>query len=412
MRFSTALRDYPRRRIEKLGIVDIVVGVPSYNNEGTIAHVIKTAAKGIREHFGNARGIIIVADGGSTDDTREIAREEQLAPYIEKIVGIYRGIPGKGSALRSIFEAANFLRAKACVVCDSDLRSINTLWIKNLITPIMDNGYDFVAPFYTRHKYDGTITNNVVYNLTRTLYGKRIRQPIGGDFGFSERAIKSFLEHDVWDTDVAKYGIDIWLTTSAITENFKMCQTRLGVKIHDAKDPSESLGPMFRQVMMTLFTLMEKYHDVWKDIKGSSPIDTVGESPDEEPETIQVDYGRLIENFKIGFDHFGALWKTIVSREDYQKIKEMSLLPPDKFIIPIDDWVKILYDFAITFHRWKKDRYKLIDTMTPLYYGRIASFINQTKEMSNKDAEAVVEEHAERFEELKPYLVEGWSKKQ
>ena len=292
MRFSTALRDYTRRRIEKIGNVDIVVGVPSYNNDNTIAQVIKIAAKGIEQYFKEAKALIIVADGGSTDDTRENAKEEQLAPFVEKIVTIYRGIPGKGSALRSVFEAAYFLNAKACIVCDSDIRSINTMWVKNLVTPVMNDGYDFVTPLYIRHKYDGTITNNIVYQLTRSLYGKRIRQPIGGDFGFSRRILKYYLEQDVWETDIAKYGIDIWLTTSAITQKFNICQTRLGVKIHDSKDPSESLGPMFRQVMMTMFTLMEKHHNIWRKIKGSEPVDITGEASDQEPESITVNYNR------------------------------------------------------------------------------------------------------------------------
>ena len=58
--------------------------------------------------------MIFVSDGGSTDDTREIANLVQMNSYnIEKIVTVYRGIPGKGSGLRAVFEAAKFLEAKA-----------------------------------------------------------------------------------------------------------------------------------------------------------------------------------------------------------------------------------------------------------------------------------------------------------
>jgi hypothetical protein len=51
--------------------------------------------------------------------------------------------------------------------------------VQFLLRPVLEQDYQYVTPIYSRHKYDGTITNNIVYNLTRALYGKRIRQPIG-----------------------------------------------------------------------------------------------------------------------------------------------------------------------------------------------------------------------------------------
>ena len=49
--------------------------------------------------------------------------------------------------------------------------------------------------------------------MTRALYGQQIRQPIGGDFGMSRALMRHYLSLPVWDTDVARYGIDIWMTT-------------------------------------------------------------------------------------------------------------------------------------------------------------------------------------------------------
>jgi hypothetical protein len=119
---------------------------------------------------------------------------------------------------------------KACAVVDSDLRSITPEWIELLIKPVVEGGFDYVSPLYHRHKYDGTITNSIVYPVTRALYGKRIRQPIGGDFGFSGTLAKFYLTKDVWETDVARYGIDVWMTTTAVANNFRVCQAFLGAK--------------------------------------------------------------------------------------------------------------------------------------------------------------------------------------
>jgi len=100
--------------------------------------------------------------------------------------------------LRSVFEAARTLHVRACAVVDADLRSITSDWVRYLLDPVINHDYQFVSPVYLRHKYDATITNNIVYNLTRALYGKRIRQPIGGDFAFSSEVGRFFAEQDVW----------------------------------------------------------------------------------------------------------------------------------------------------------------------------------------------------------------------
>ena len=88
--------------------------------------------------------------------------------------------------------------------------------------------------------------------------------------------------------DVARYGIDIWMTTNAVTQGFRTCQANLGVKIHDAKDPAQHLGPMFRQVIWTLFSLMENYEEHWKKVRGSEPLEVFGFEGSIEPESVNV----------------------------------------------------------------------------------------------------------------------------
>jgi glycosyltransferase involved in cell wall biosynthesis len=411
MNYDTALRMYTAKRIEEIETADILVGIPCFNNENTITHVIQMVTHGLAKHYKNKRSVIHIADGGSTDDTREVAKEFQIKPWQEKIVSIYRGPGGKGTALRSIFETAERLGVKACAVVDSDLRSITSDWIHYLVDPVLFKDYQFVAPVYLRHKYDGTITNNIVYNLTRALYGKRIRQPIGGDFAFSRDVARFYVGQDVWDTDVARYGIDIWMTTNAITQGFRTCQSNLGVKIHDAKDPGQHLGPMFRQVIWTLFSLMENYEEHWKKIRGSEPLEIFGFEGFTEPETVKVDLDSMIERFKVGFQQFSSLWKDIFCESCFREIQKATTLDAKKFVFPTDSWVRILYELAATFHEWKVNRLKLIELVTPLYYARVASFVKQSWKMSSQEAEQLVEEQAVKFEKHKDYLIEVWDEK-
>jgi len=382
MKYDTALRGYTSKRIEEIESADILIGIPCYNNEKTIAHVIQMVTHGLAKHYKDRRGVILIADGGSTDDTREVTKEFEIKPWQEKITSIYRGPAGKGSAFRSMFEAANRLKVQACMVVDSDLRSITSDWVKYLLEPILEDGYQYVCPVYSRYKYDGTITNNIVYNLTRALYGLRIRQPIGGDFAFDGNLAAYYIEQDVWDTDVARYGIDVWMTTNAITNNFKICQSNLGVKIHDAKDPAEALGPMFRQVVHTLFVLMEQHEAEWKAIKGSRTVPMFGLQEFIEPEPI--------------------------CPECFEELKRCATKAKTKFVMPVNTWVHVLYETAATFHSWTHNRTQLINLVTPLYLGRVASFINRTKNMTSSQAEEVVEEQAQVFEDYKDYLIQVW----
>src|SRR5574338_1338757 len=177
-----------RLAAEQIRQADIVIGIPSYNNGRTIGHVVQAAYAGLAKYFPQLTGVVINSDGGSTDNTQEAVLSSRVEdrhlmlfatplPPAHKLSFPYHGIPGKGSAFRLIFQMARRLNAKACAVVDSDLRSITPEWIDLLLRPVLYNGYDFVAPYYHRHKYDGTITNSIVYPMTRALYGLGVRQP-------------------------------------------------------------------------------------------------------------------------------------------------------------------------------------------------------------------------------------------
>jgi glycosyltransferase involved in cell wall biosynthesis len=298
----------------------IVVGIPSYNNVRTIGHVVRAVMAGLAKYFPNSKAVLVNSDGGSTDGTQEEVKRVQIEDYkmiltsypvhpVHRVVTPYYGVPGKGSAFRTIFEAAKRLKAKACTVVDSDLRSITPEWMELLLRPVYEGGYDYVAPLYNRHKFDGTITNSIVYPLTRALYGKRVRQPIGGDFGFSGKLADFYLTKEVWESDVARFGIDIWMTTLAIAEGYQVCQSFLGAKIHDAKDPGSDLGPMFIQVVSSVYNLMESYQDVWKKVKPSQPVSVFGFHYDVGLEPIAVNIERMIGNFRLGVRDLKEIWR-------------------------------------------------------------------------------------------------------
>jgi len=369
-------------------------------------------------HFPDSKSVLVNSDGGSTDGTMDVVRETTVdfdsilihhrVGNLHKIITPYHGIPGKGSAFRTIFEIAKTLNVKACAVVDSDLRSITPEWIELLIRPVLNAGYDYVAPYYHRHKYDGTITNTIVYPMTRALYGHRIRQPIGGDFGLSGKLASFYLSKDVWETDVARFGIDIWMTTTAVANAFKVCQAFLGAKIHDPKEPGSDLSAMLHQVVISVFNLMEEYTTIWKDIKGSRPVPTFGFVYSVGLEPIKVNLDAMIEKFRLGVKELSVMYESFLPGELMWFLATVGEKPKEKFSIPDNVWVEIVYNFALACHRKLMSREHIIKSLTPLYLGKVASFVIETWESTAAEVEQRLEELCIAFEKGKPYLVERW----
>jgi glycosyltransferase involved in cell wall biosynthesis len=407
-------------RLDEAGEVDIVVGIPSFNNARTITHVVRAVAGGLAKYFPDRKSIIVNSDGGSTDGTREavmgadIDHESLLlvshkVPTIQRITTPYLGIPGKGSAFRTIFAVTERLKAKACVVVDSDLRSITPHWVELLAAPVLDRGFDYIAPFYLRHKYDGTITNSIIYPMTRTLFGRRIRQPIGGDFGLSGKVASRFLTKDVWETDVARFGIDIWMTLTAMAEGFRIGQSYLGAKLHDAKDPGADLTAMFRQVVSALFGLMETYEAAWQKVESSEPVPLFGLPFDVGLEPIPVDVERMKRAYQQGLRDLVGIYRSFLSPSTLDGLVAAAARSGDDFRVEDALWVRLVYEVAAAYHGKRLDRDHLLQSLIPLYLGRTGSFVLDVREADAVMVEEKIERLAQEFEAQKPYLLECWS---
>lgn len=457
---TSAIRD----EIARLERADIMVGIPSFKNAATIGYVVRAAQAGLVQYFPDLRPVVVNSDAGSPDGTGRVVVETEPPDYIERILLVrpinklsrvsltypeIDGSGGKGAALRMIFEMAAELEVQALVVVDSDLRSIGPEWIELLAGPILKGGYDFVAPLYARHKHDGTITNSVTYPLTRALYGHRIRQPIGGDFGVSSDLVRHYLATDDWTPEVSKFGIDIWMTTHAVTGGFAVCQTRLGAKIHDPKDPGADLGPMFQQVVSTILRLAVANAPRWRNVHGSHETPAYGFERYVEPPPLEVDVLRLLDEFARAADSNAAEWTAMLAPGTQAAVTALAgeagrvadsvrasraaagdraaeggtgdvatTSRPDTlatadaasaFAFPDDLWVRVIYDLVVA-ARNQPDRVDAyVMALVPVYFGRVASSVIENRFLTTEHAEDSVERQAREFERLKPYLIDRWS---
>jgi hypothetical protein len=397
------------------GSADVVVGVLSCNNERTIGRVLGAVDAGLHQYFPQARAVVIILDAGSTDGTRWAAQQAAgdkdgvlLVSHPADPARRFGILPGKGGVLRAIFQAAERLGARACVVVDAGLSSISPEWMDLLLRPVLHAGYDYVVPCYRRHKYSGTLTTSLVYPLTRALYGQRIRQPVAEEVGVSGRLAAHYLKQDFWETDLADISPEIWMTTAALCGGYHVCESFLGPRIRDGHAAGPGLGATLTHTAGAMFRLMEAYARRWMAGQGSRRAPVFGSAYGVEMEPVDVDVEGMIGQFRRGLRDLGEVWQRILHPATARELAGLGSGEPHAFCLPDALWVRIVYDFAAAWRQRRMHRHHLLGSLPPLYLARAASFVIETRESFAEEVEDKVERLCRVFEEWKPYLIGQW----
>jgi glycosyltransferase involved in cell wall biosynthesis len=311
-------------------------------------------------------------------------------------------VKGKGNNFYNLFQEASNLKAKVIVVVDADLTSITPEWIRDLATPVLKKGYDFVTPLYSRNEYDGTITNSICYPLIYGLLGKNIRQPIGGDFAFSGRLGSYFLELN-WHKTTRQYGIDIFMSMNSVLGKFKLAQVGLGAKIHKPSAPK--LGPMFTQVVGTLFETILSYRYEWQHINQIEDMPLFGQKELMKPQNLSVDYKGMKATALYEFDINRTILERCLEPENYKRVEQM--YDSGKLNIGMDLWTKLVYDLIFSYDTTDANSH-LIEAMKSLYFGRAVSFFRQTMEKDHDESEDQIKRQAKHFFRKRNYLIKKY----
>jgi glycosyltransferase involved in cell wall biosynthesis len=388
---------------------DVIVGIPSCNEASSISFPTQQADKGLVKYYSDMTSAIINCDNNSPDNTRQAFMN--TATETPKIyLPTDDGVKGKGNNLLKLFAKAVELSAKAILVVDADVTSITPLWIHNLSEPLFED-YQFVAPLYVRHKYDGPFTSNLIYPLTRALYGRRVRQPIGGDVAFSGEVARMYLESEFWDEAVGDFGINIWMTTTAIRNKVPVIQSFMGrPRIHHVRDTPNEMESMFKDVAGTLFELMCRFDTFWKAVKWSRPtaVFGFGAGDVEVAPPVEVDTTLLWNKMSEGLQTYWDFYGEFLNNENRHKLEEVTDLPQECFEFPTALWAKIVYDFGTAYKNQVASRDQLLDSLLPLFYAKTLSFVLETKDMNTQQVEEFIEDQCLQFEKTKPYLLDRW----
>ena len=386
---------------------DVVVGIPSYNESDTISHVTEVVGEGLEEYFPDKKCIIVNVDNNSPDNTKDAFLDTKTR-IEKKYISTAHGIRGKGNNFLNLFKFAKSVDAEVTIVVDADLKSITKEWVKYLGMPIVD-GYDYVIPLYSRHQFDGTITNHICYPVMFGLLSTDIRQPIGGEFAFSPKLMKYWLKQS-WTESTRQYGIDIFMSLNAVLGGFKICQAGLGAKVHKASAPK--LCIMFDQVIETLLAILVQNKNKWM-IRNNGDIftpDTFGLDILAEPQELDIDILDLKEKGRVSFNKYQADIKELLEPYAFSRINEMFEM--EVFDLTILLWTRVFYNLLYRYDVSKngEEKKKIINSLKPLYFARSISFNYHTWKYNVKYSEMEIRRSALGFASQKYYLWGLYSK--
>ena len=279
-------------------------------------------------------------------------------------------------------------------------------WLRLFLSPILENGAEFVCPTYRRARLEGLVGTAMLYPLTRALYGQRLRQPAGGETAVSLELARHLLADPDWQRDPQHAGSDAWLVAKVLAQGRRVSQAWLG---HWPGDPSGSgdASHALARLVGPVFLEMERHVDRWQRVEGSVPVPTVGE-PGAIEDSAQVDVGKLVARFQLGLRELDAVWGLVLPPITLLALRRAAAASPEA--IRIDDalWARVVYDFAVAHAMRVVERGQLLRSMTPLYLGWVAGFANEVRKLDGPASEARVEVLCAAFESEKRYLISRW----
>ncbi|HWY55338.1 MAG TPA: hypothetical protein VNZ03_12790 [Terriglobales bacterium] len=406
------------RQLINVGEVDILVGLRTHNNADTIEPVIRAIQTGILQCFPRERVVIVNADGGSQDKTPELIVGASIDDVwsVSKVYALrtlhsistrYATSPEPGTALRTILAAADLLHAKACVVFSPDSTTIEPDWLQRLVRPVYNDNFDLVSPIYRRQKFEGALIQNLLYPMTRAIYGYRVREPYASEFAISGRLASDFLNKESWNDESSRLGAEIHLTIAALTGTYRVCQSFLGPKARDRS--AGDLVAAMRRTVGALFSSLDSDFPLWSTISGSQPVPTLGAQSEVVMEPARVNRKRLREMFATGVAQLEPVFRSILSESTLSELQRIATLEVSEFNYPADLWAKTVFEFAASYHKSVISRDHIVQALVPLYRGRTLTFLLENRDGSGEDIERNSESLCADFERLKPYLLEVWA---
>jgi hypothetical protein len=406
--YDPALPEAAQRELARTGPVDIIVGIPSHRNGRTIGEVVDALVEGIATYLPDQRVLLMNADGGSSDNTCRFVEEVVLPANATRLVTAYEGGMGKGNGIRAILEAAALSGARACAIVEARCPGITAEWLPALVHPVL-SGNDLAVAAYDRSPQSQALTDNLAYPFVRLFFNADLREPLAGEFCVSGDLARDLVLRDVWETDVARFGVNVWLTMQALADNRRVVQVDLGYRGDAHCEPGSLADLRFLHAVGTQFRYLTTHRAVWQQEPPERPIPFQGPRS-----TGQVHDGAecivpLVEGFREGGATLKDMWEQVLSEETLEAVNALLKAPPETLEFSPALWANVLIEFAVVYNRGEGDPDRVVEALLPLFYGRAATYVRQAQGRTREEREALAEEVVRELVERRPLMKTLWS---
>ncbi|HII84617.1 MAG TPA: glycosyltransferase [Methanobacterium subterraneum] len=225
----------------------VSVILPAYNEEKTVASVIKTV------QALNYVDEIIVVNDGSLDDTEQVAKEAGAT------VISHTKNRGKGAAIKTGFKNS---KGDVVVFMDADLQKLVPKQVDKMIQPILNDEADVTKTKFKREA--GRVTELTAKPLLSFFFPEiKFEQPLSGQFA----AKRSFLNNIQLEDD---YGVDVGIVLDADVMGVRVKEVDIGNISHSMSSLYE-LNIVATEVVRTIVDRANSYGRI-------TMIDTLGKS--------------------------------------------------------------------------------------------------------------------------------------
>jgi len=122
---------------------------------------------------------------------------------------------------------------------------------------------------------------------------------------------------------------------------------------------------------------------------------------------VPVKVERLAAIFRQATDDLLPVWESFLSPGSISALREGAAARPE-VVLHDEVWVRLLFEAPAGWRDRRLPPETLIKSLVPLYLGKVASFIAETRDGTDEEAEARLDTLAAVFERNKDMLRELW----